>query len=132
MTRRLFFFSSETQAGYTQLTFLLDAKPCTRTIGSPSPSSRYAISTAPLWKLGIDFPLTNVGRRKHSCRAGWQRPEPRLTETACRFCATTAPTKEGLFCGPVLWRVCTAETTDCALGIDAMRRYGAVRYSEPI
>ena len=33
-------FSSDTQVGYTQFTFLFDAKPCTSTIGSPSPSSR--------------------------------------------------------------------------------------------
>ena len=31
---------SSGEAGYTQFTFLFDAKPCTRTMGSPSPSSR--------------------------------------------------------------------------------------------
>ncbi len=32
--------SVATQPGWTQFTSLVDAKPCTRTIGSPSPSSR--------------------------------------------------------------------------------------------
>ena len=35
------------------MTSLFDAKPCTRTIGSPLPRSRNAISTAPFAKYGM-------------------------------------------------------------------------------
>src|SRR3981081_3728121 len=66
MTRRPFFFSSETQAGYTQFTFLVDAKPCTSRIGSPPPSSREAISTARLGKLAIGHSVfwERIGERR--------------------------------------------------------------------
>jgi len=54
MARRPARVSVATQPGCTQLTSLVEAKPCTRTSGSPSPSSRKAISTGPCWKRGMD------------------------------------------------------------------------------
>src|SRR5271155_3935453 len=53
MTRRPARVSVDTQPGWTQFTSLLEAKPCTSTIGSPTPSSRNANSTSPCANTGI-------------------------------------------------------------------------------
>src|SRR5215468_6399231 len=53
MTRRPAAVSVATQPGKTQFTSAVEAKPCTRTIGSPSPSSRNAISTPSCWNRCI-------------------------------------------------------------------------------
>src|SRR5580700_4694353 len=62
MTRRPARVSVVTQPGATQFTSLLDAKPCTSTIGSPSPSSRKAISTPSWVKYGIARPYDPIRR----------------------------------------------------------------------
>src|SRR5271155_2749824 len=63
MTRRPARVRVPTQPGATQLTSLLDAKPCTSTIGSPFPSSRKAISTPSWANLGMPRPYDPSRRR---------------------------------------------------------------------
>src|ERR1700730_7601869 len=55
--------------GKNQLTSLPDAKPCTSTIGSPSPSSRKAISTPSCANRGMPD-------HKRSARQGVKRCRP--------------------------------------------------------
>src|SRR5579883_2558021 len=71
MTRRPACRRKETQPGCTQFTAAFEAKPCTSTIGSPSPSSRKAISTSSWRKLCMAS--TYVGARKIFRRAGPSR-----------------------------------------------------------
>jgi hypothetical protein len=53
ITRRRTRVSVAIQRVAIQFTSLLEANPCTSTIGSPSPSSRKAISTSSWRKLGM-------------------------------------------------------------------------------
>src|SRR4051794_20713190 len=81
MARRPALVSVATQPGKTQLTAAVEAKPWISTIGSPSPSSRKAISMSSYRKLCIGL-VADLARRRHGDEAQPLADQPRAPAIA--------------------------------------------------